>query len=105
MSKRKESRMKTLITAKIVSDFALKGEKIFLIDDNTLITPSARDLARNKGISFVHKDEAHEMPSCSVTGGSCSCKTSGEAATNVDEIVERVIEILAEKGLLEEILK
>lgn len=42
-----------LITEKIVEELAFADKKIMYIDENTIITPLAKELARSKGIEFV----------------------------------------------------
>ena len=42
--------MKKLICAKEVEALAQKGEKVMYIDADTLITPSAKDAAAERGI-------------------------------------------------------
>lgn len=53
-------RLKRLITAADVKNYALNKEKIIHVDTNTIITPSARDLASESGIKFVTQCEAQE---------------------------------------------
>ena len=105
--------MKKLITEKIIEEFAKGGGKVFLADNNTLITPSAKDLARNKGIAFVNKEEAEEN-----AAEECECCTSAkeekvgseepreacEMSYDRQLIVEAVMKALAEKGILDKIL-
>ena len=50
--------MKKLVTGKTVQDFANENKgKDFPIDEDTLITPNAKDTAYALGIRFVDKDE------------------------------------------------
>lgn len=113
--------MKKLITEKTVAEFAKNGEKVFSVDDNTLITPSAKDLARNEGITFKFVDEQNSGNSYDVVShascmtpkkdehahGSCvqnrECK-SKISAENREKIVEAVIKVLADKGILNQII-
>lgn len=53
-------RLKRLITAADVKNYALNKEKIIHVDTNTIITPSARDVASECGIKFVTQREAQE---------------------------------------------
>ena len=54
--------MKKLVTAKIVKDFANQNKgKNFVYDDNTLITPSARDMANSLGIKLAYVDPQLEQ--------------------------------------------
>lgn len=45
--------MKKLICAKEVEEFAKGNDKCFYIEAGTIITPSAKDAAKNAGIEFV----------------------------------------------------
>ena len=58
--------MKTLVTAATVEDFIKsKQGKAFSIPENSIITPSARDMANEQGISFVIGIEPpQETPGC-----------------------------------------
>lgn len=123
--------MKKLITEKAINEFANTGEKVFPIDKNTLITPSAKDLARNEGITFRFEGEQQNNDiGCSeaVCDGSCRVQANDvkiESETNVvnengecnanitngksnpgtrDKIVEAVIKALKEKGVLDQII-
>ncbi|MDY2960285.1 MAG: hypothetical protein SOR72_05770 [Hornefia sp.] len=103
--------MKKLITAKIIEGFAKEGLRQFPINDDTLITPSAKDLARNTGIKFVCTNEAydnisqrHEKTKAleDLAGKDISCgDESDEISRKV--VVAAVLEVLKEKGLLDKI--
>lgn len=45
--------MKKLVCASEVEAAAGKGQKIFCIDCNTIITPAAKDTARERGVAFT----------------------------------------------------
>lgn len=45
--------MKKLISASEIRELASKGEVVLRVDDNTLITPSARDCAAESGIKIL----------------------------------------------------
>lgn len=101
--------MKKLITEKIIEEFAKGGGTVFPTDHNTLITPSAKDLARNKGIAFVNKGDTAEN-----AVEECECRASEKEEEEPKEacemsydrqlIVEAVMKALAEKGILDKIL-
>lgn len=116
--------MKKLVTAKTVKDFAHQNKgKDFIFDDNTLITPSARDMANNLGIKFtcvesqltqLDENENEELAS-TVDAANATKNEIKESkhdnkieANSVDydkkQIVEMVIKVLSEKGLLDKIL-
>ena len=49
--------MKKLITAKEIRDARAKGEKTISVDKNTIITPSAKDAAKEMAITFTECGE------------------------------------------------
>ena len=55
--------MKRLISAKDVEDAAAKGESL-LVDDNTIVTAQARDIARERGVLLqcAHEVAAEPAP-------------------------------------------
>lgn len=48
--------MKQLVTATTIEQFLLTHKDVFPVTPDTLITPSAADLAKTKGIKFVAED-------------------------------------------------
>lgn len=123
--------MKKLVTAKIVKDFANQNRgKDFVYDDNTLITPSARDMANSLGIKLACVDSQMEQsdsnknrtlhPAVDAANATTdpANSTTKETKTFVNDekcelnstgydkkqIVEAVIKVLSEKGLLDKIL-
>lgn len=63
--------MKKLVSANEVKVAAEKGQKLFSIDCNTIITPSAKDLAKQLGVEFA------VAAADSSTVGNYTCKDSG----------------------------
>lgn len=123
--------MKKLVTAKIVKDFANQNKgKNFVYDDNTLITPSARDMANSLGIKLAYVDPQLEQSYANENGtlrpafDAANATTDPANATTKEiktfindekcelnstsydrkQIVELVIKALSEKGLLDKIL-
>lgn len=123
--------MKKLVTAKIVKDFANQNKgKNFVYDDNTLITPSARDMANSLGIKLAYvepqleQSEANENRTLHPTADAANATTDPANATTKEiktfindekcelnstsydrkQIVELVIKVLSDKGLLDKIL-
>lgn len=125
--------MKKLVTAKIVKDFANQNKgKNFVYDDNTLITPSARDMANSLGIKLAYVDPQLEQSDANENGNGTLRPTFDAANATTDpanattkeiktfindekcelnstsydrkQIVELVIKMLSEKGLLDKIL-
>lgn len=105
--------MKKLVTGKTIKEFAMGNEKVFPVDDNTLITPAAKDEARSRNIVFVHKDEikaeepakAEVKPEESSTTEATSCKVVDDnVKIDRQKLVEAVMKALDEKGLLDKII-
>lgn len=115
--------MKKLITERIVEEFLKGNSKKFRVDRNTLITPSAKDLARKEGVEFVcgksndagaccgvNKDEevcgnnnvTSENKVCTDEKKSCADEKEHSAFTEKERkmVVAAIIEVLKEKGLL-----
>ncbi|XVG94854.1 hypothetical protein ACGCUQ_04685 [Eubacteriales bacterium KG127] len=109
--------MKNLITEKTIADFAKCGAKTYLIDDNTLITPSAKDLARSEGIQFISSAELEKNSYASkksntkgseVNNSTCIMEVNPKKNKienlKKEEIVKLIIQTLDERGILEKIL-
>ena len=47
--------MKKLICEKNITDIIEQGGKSVCVDDNTLITPAARDMIQNNGLEIVQE--------------------------------------------------
>lgn len=90
--------MKKLICVKDIEAVEKQGKKVFYIEENTIITPSAKDAARLSGIEFCVGTE------CCEEKGSCCEETSKPAAANAGEIdsnmIYTVLKAMLEKGLL-----
>lgn len=54
--------MKKLVSAKEIKEAAEKGEKIFCLDCQTIITPAAKDLAKDLGVEFSYGANKEEYP-------------------------------------------
>lgn len=94
--------MKTLVTEKTIAEFKQNGEKIVIINDDTLITNAAKDAARCANISFVKEENLCKEP---CTQGKPGEKTEGcPMSYDRQVIVEAVIKALDKKGILDKIL-
>lgn len=82
--------MKTLISLKDVEVALANGDTTLYIDENTIITPSARDAAAVGGLSFEEKS-------------SCDCSV-GQSGSD-DDLIYRALQILLEKGMMGPILQ
>lgn len=88
--------MKRLITVKDVEDTVKEGKKIFHIDCDTIITPSATDLAKASGIEFTTAPET-----CCVVASEPLKGCEGGIDSNM---IYTVLKAMIEKGLLEGLL-
>jgi ethanolamine utilization protein EutQ len=88
--------MKNLICAKDVEAAGKQGKKVFYIDGNTLLTPSAKDAARAYGMEF-----STEAPVC-------EAKVSEAAKICHDgldsDMIYNVFKAMMDKGLLNGLL-
>lgn len=88
--------MKRLIVAKDIEDLIKQGETKLYIDNNVIITPSAKDLAKNNGIEFTT-----EVPKCEI-------KSSELPKVSIDgmdsEMLLTFFKTMMDKGLLQEML-
>lgn len=89
--------MKKLICAKDVEAAKKQGEKIVYIDSNTIITPSAKDIARFSGIEFSTEEKATEPVKVPELTKACE----GELDS---EMIYKLLKTMMNKGLLNEIL-
>lgn len=113
--------MKKLVTSKTIEDFANShGGNFFVVDDETLISPAARDTAKSRDIRIIKMDSTSRN-SCSMDSTEAPvngvCTESTKACEAIDaprssaemcdkeQIIAAVIKVLADKGLLDEILK
>ncbi|MBM7834378.1 cupin domain-containing protein [Clostridium sardiniense] len=88
--------MKRLICAKDMEEFLATGEKVFYIDKDVILTPSAKDIAKNNDISIT-TEKVSEKEICST-----NCK--GVESLDSNKLLEMFKELINE-GLLQEMLK
>ncbi|WP_217078107.1 cupin domain-containing protein [Clostridium baratii] len=88
--------MKRLICAKDMEKFLATGEKVFYIDKDVILTPSAKDIAKNNDISIT-TEKISDKEICST-----SCK--GVEGLDSNKLLEMFRELVNE-GLLQEMLK
>ncbi|MBE6035827.1 cupin domain-containing protein [Aminipila sp.] len=98
--------MKRLICAKDVEALEKQGQKVFYIDEDTLVTPSAKDAARACGIEF--STEA-PVQACAAPAACQAQAPAAEAAKACDgeidtNMIYTVLKALADKGLLQGVL-
>ncbi|QIB68847.1 cupin domain-containing protein [Aminipila butyrica] len=102
--------MKRLVCAKDVEVLSRKGQKVFYIDENTLVTPSAKDAARACGVEFSTEAPA----ACCAAPADCEVQAAIPAAVaetvsgcdgEIDSnMIYNVLKALADKGLLQGVL-
>jgi ethanolamine utilization protein EutQ len=84
--------MKKLISVKEVEASQKQGQKVIYIDDNTIITPAAKDAAKVSGIEF-----SLEKNNCEVKPSEPVKECGGEIDSNM---IYTVLKSLVDKGLL-----
>ncbi|GAA0076535.1 cupin domain-containing protein [Clostridium sp. CTA-5] len=88
--------MKKLICAKDLQEFIKEGKNKFYVDDNVIITPSAKDLAKSNGILFstelLIKEEHVEKE-----------KISSNEEMDFETIF-KAFKLLMDKGVLSELI-
>ncbi|MEG6510313.1 cupin domain-containing protein [Desulforamulus ruminis] len=87
--------MKKLVCAEEVKAAAEKGQKTFCVDCHTLITPSARDLARELGVEFATGSSAAGTSA----GKDCGLPKRGQNDIDPEMIYQVVKAVLASKLL------
>lgn len=102
--------MKKLVTAKTIEEFAANHGTVFQIDDNTLITPSAKDAARSLNITFAHGETEQQVCSnaspldVNPEAQQCPCVAEAEELPfDKETVVSEVIKVLKEMDLLDRI--
>lgn len=94
--------MKKLICVDDVKKCIKEGQKSIPVDSNTIITPSAKDFAAEKGVAFTES-----TCDCGQTGTTCSDISEGIKQTVAQlkendfdrNLIERIVrQVLAERG-------
>lgn len=94
--------MKKLICAKDIEAVEKQGQKIFYIDDNTIITPSAKDAAKASGIEFSTGTpdsdcDCNQKKACEPK----ACEPMQACEGGIDsDMIYKVFQAMMEKGLL-----
>jgi ethanolamine utilization protein EutQ len=89
--------MKVLITADEVKNRAARGEKRVLVNQQAIVTPAARDMAREIGLTIVCTEE--ECTQVSPIYSSVKQKLAGGEIAVSPELVERIVrEVLVMLG-------
>ncbi len=88
--------MKRLITVKEVEALAKEGKKILYMESNTIITPSAKDMAKASGIEF-----STQPAPCS--DSACEVVKAGTGGVD-SELIYKALKAMMDQGLLQGIL-
>lgn len=95
--------MKKLICAKDIEAAEKQGQKVFYVDSDTIITPSAKDAARACGIEFSTDapDCAAKSP-CEVKASEPAKACEGQACEGGmdSDMIYKVFKAMMDKGLL-----
>ncbi len=83
--------MKKLVCASEVKTAADKGKKIFCVDGNTILTPSARDIARELGVKFTVDSAAAGNDSCKEDGRQQGTQGKGIDKAVIYQVVKAVL--------------
>lgn len=91
--------MKKLVCAEEVKAAAARGQNVFCVDCGTIITPSAKDLAKELGVKFSvgSAPAAVEGPSCKNSG---LPKTENPATAIDKDVIYQVVKAVLSNGLL-----
>lgn len=93
--------MKKLISLNDIKDTVSSGKKSIYTDKDTIITPSARDAAKEKGIEIIRGIEPGKDPADAADGivnCACSKAAAGKDTADADLIYRKVEQILKESG-------
>jgi ethanolamine utilization protein EutQ len=95
--------LKKLITVKDIENCALAGERQLYIDSNTIITPAAKDAAREKNIQFTDCPKCTPAAQVDENKAQCSLEdkvveklSGGNSSIDMDLIYKVVKEVLAQ---------
>ncbi len=87
--------MKKLICAKDVEALEKKGKKVFYIDCDTIITPSAKDVAKACGITF-----STEARACGANAADAAKAFDGAIDS---DMIYNVLKAMMDKGMLQDL--
>lgn len=92
--------MKKLICLKEIEEFCKKGEKIFYVEDGTIITPSAKDFAKANSIE-IKIGKCCETKSCNETQSNSNAIDSDL----IYKVLQKMISTGNMNGFLENFMK
>ncbi|QSX05623.1 DUF861 domain-containing protein [Sedimentibacter sp. zth1] len=94
--------MKQLISAKEMQNFSKEGKKVFYADKDVILTPSAKDIAKNNGIKIVCGQQPAE-----ILKHECKSENANEFLSEGfdKDMLTKLFKAMLDKGFLEEMLK
>ena len=101
--------MKRLVCSDEIMEAAKAGQKTFFVDENTIITPSARDAANSSGIVLTSDpNEAAAAKNCCNDGCVCeksAAETVADCCGGIDkDVIYKVLKAMADSGMLKGIV-
>ena len=93
--------MKTLITEKCIREIVEKGEKVLCIDDNTLITPAAKDIIRENGIEVTTGCAAAACAPAPAAPAPQAAPAPAAGGELNSDMIYQVLKGLADRGMLD----
>lgn len=101
--------MKKLVCSDEIMEAVKAGQKTFFVDENTIITPSARDAASANGIVLTsNPSEVAAAQTCCNDGNVCEKSTAEAVAANcggIDkDVIYKVLKAMADSGMLKGIV-
>lgn len=82
--------MKKLITALDVKEQLAGGERELYIDDNTIVTPAARDAANEQGLKII-KGAAFKAENCCAPASGSACATGGNLQAIDPDLLAKLV--------------
>ena len=100
--------MKKLVCEKDIEKLVNEGKKVCYVDENTLITPSAKDAARTAGIEISYGEEpcacCDAAPAAAAPAAPAAAAAPAAPADVPGEIssdmIYQVLKTMADKGML-----
>jgi ethanolamine utilization protein EutQ len=89
--------LKKLVCADEIKAAAEKGQKLFCVENGTIITPAAKDLARELGVTFSGVSETEGNSSCN---NSIPQKTANSEAVLDRDLIYQVVKAVLANQLL-----
>lgn len=93
--------MKKLVCEKDIQKLVNEGKKVCYVDEDTLVTPSAKDAARMAGIEIsCGTPVCEEAPACCAAPAAVPASAAEVPAEINSDMIYQVLKTMADKGLL-----